>query len=89
MPDKRLNYKPHVKDNIRKVPCNLDSSIILCIWDTTQAEDFQLNVFNNRMHDREQKYRIIWLKEGDKNTAFFHTSVKSRINQNKIGLSYT
>ena len=31
-----------------------------------------------------QKSRIRWLKEGDANTPFFHNSVKSRFNRNKL-----
>ena len=32
----------------------------------------------------KQKSRIQWLKEGDQNTAFFHSSIKNRLNRNKI-----
>ena len=31
-----------------------------------------------------QKSRIRWLKEGNLNTAFFHSSVRSRFNRNKL-----
>ena len=32
----------------------------------------------------KQKYRIDWLQEGDRNTAFFHNSVKARRQGNTL-----
>lgn len=32
----------------------------------------------------KQKSRIQWLKDGDKNTGYFHNQIKNRWNQNKI-----
>ena len=47
-----------------------------------------LSVYTNACKAEEsfhaQKFRIKWLKEGDSNTSFFHNSVKSRFNRNKL-----
>ena len=68
-----------VQENLYKDPTN--NSLIL--EEKEAVRNFcKLSAQEEQMF--RQKSRIQWLKEGDKNTAYFHQKVKSNWNHNKI-----
>ncbi|GKD39484.1 zinc finger, CCHC-type containing protein [Tanacetum coccineum] len=66
----------------KDLDCDLSNSI-LC-----EEEAIYLKAFNQAVLDEErflkQKVKIEWLAVGDSNSSYFHKSVKSRVQRNRI-----
>ncbi|GJS94303.1 hypothetical protein Tco_0801271 [Tanacetum coccineum] len=43
-----------------------------------------IDASNDKINLLHQKAKINWLKDGDKNTAFFHSMIKARRNKNRV-----
>ena len=90
---KLLCDKGNLHHNVVRIRSELDQVQILLDQDpfnTSYRDQEAILVveFNKTILVEErflkQKPKILWLKEGDANTAFFHKAVKSRVNRSRI-----
>ncbi|XP_027109391.2 uncharacterized protein [Coffea arabica] len=87
-----LKWKNNFQGNARKRIDNLKKlleELKVCDCDDKKARNRDLRRQLKEAYDEEelfwsQKSRVQWLKEGDKNTHFFHSNVKGRRHRNKI-----
>ena len=60
--------------SLRRGPCRVEHNLMRRISELVTREEIQI----------QQRARVHWLTEGDRNTAFFHAKVKQRHPTNKI-----
>ncbi|GKV27862.1 hypothetical protein SLEP1_g36982 [Rubroshorea leprosula] len=81
--DKKIE---EAKDNIAKLDCKGELQQ-LTEEESSLKRDLLLNLWENIQKKEEmarQKSRMMWMKEGDANTSFFHRCIKSRWRRNEI-----
>ena len=84
----RNNFQGNARKNIEKIKQQLEELKTIDCQDK-KGRNKELKMQLKEAYDEEkifwsQKSRVQWLKEGDRNTHFLHSSVKSRRKRNKI-----
>ncbi|XP_015972358.1 uncharacterized protein LOC107495706 [Arachis duranensis] len=79
----KSNSKAEIEEILKKIEELRETGINGGI-EVEELENMLENAYGREESYWKEKSRIKWLKEGDKNTKFFHQSFQSRVRRNKI-----
>lgn len=86
LPEEESKRRLDLREDIKSMQLRMDSNGVsygsFCDLNAKRKELLSLELLEESNY--RQKSRIQWLKEGDRNTSFFHKSLKKRYNTNRI-----